>query len=178
MHIPKLQSERLRLRPIVAADHAHIFAGLSHPDVIQFYGVSFLTYEETQVQMDWYATLQQEETGCWWAICDRETGTFLGAGGLNDLSKEHLKAEIGFWLLPQYWGKGFMKEAFPLILDHSFNDLGLHRIEGFVDAHNHNCKRALAKVGFTQEGTMRDCEMKNGALISIDIYSRLKGEQT
>lgn len=176
VNIPELFSERLLLRPIVQADHGHIFAGLSHPEVIKFYGVNFSTLEETQAQMDWYANLQEKETGCWWAICDRETGTFLGAGGLNDLSKTHLKAEIGFWLLPQYWGKGFMTEAFPLILDHAFNGLNLHRIEGFVETGNHNCKRALDKVGFIKEGTMRDCEMKDGALISIDIYSRLKGE--
>ncbi len=175
MHIPELLSERLRLRPIVQADHAHIFEGLSHPEVIQFYGVNFSTFQETQVQMDWYAALQEEGPGCWWAICDRGTGTFLGAGGLIDLSKEHFKAEFGFWLLPQYWGKGFMKEAFPLILDHAFNGLNLHRIAGFVESNNHNCKRALAKVGFIHEGTMRECEMKGGASISIDIYSRLKG---
>ncbi|MBW1298399.1 GNAT family N-acetyltransferase, partial [Aquimarina litoralis] len=84
------------------------------------------------------------------------------------------KAEIGLWLLPEYWGKGIMKEAMPLICNYAFHDLGLHRIEGFVDSENENCKRAMAKLDFNHEGTMKDCEIKDGKYISIDIYAQLK----
>jgi ribosomal-protein-alanine N-acetyltransferase len=38
---------------------------------------------------------------------------FYGAGGLNDLSIEHKKAEIGLCLLPDFWGKGIMAEVMP-----------------------------------------------------------------
>ena len=76
------------------------------------------------------------------------------------------KAELGFWLLPENWGKGYMSEAMPLIFDHAFNEIGLHRIEGFVESKNTNCKKALAKLEFTLEGTMRDCEIKDGNYVS------------
>lgn len=98
-------------------------------------------------------------------------------GGLNDLSKEHKKAEIGFWLLTDYWGKGIMTEAMPVICNYGFNNLGLHRIEGFVESDNTNCKNAMAKLDFHHEGTMKDCEIKNGKFISLDIYSKLKQNQ-
>ncbi|MEM6771884.1 MAG: GNAT family protein, partial [Bacteroidota bacterium] len=62
----------------------------------------------------------------------------------------------------------------PLICAYGFNQLGLHRIEGFVDADNQNCKRAMAKLDFTLEGTMRDCEIKEGRFLSVDIYAKLK----
>lgn len=171
---PSLRTNRLLLRQIKPADITNIYRGLSHPDVIQYYGVSFGSLEATEEQMAWYRTLEQDQTGIWWAICSPDDHLFYGAGGFNGLHREHRKAEIGFWLLPEFWGQGFMQESFPVICDFGFNTLGLHRIEGFVDAANTNCKRAIEKMNFKREGTMRDCEMKAGKFLSVDIYAKLK----
>lgn len=171
---PTLKTDRLLLRQIKPDDIGHIYAGLSHPDVIRYYGVSYASLADTAEQMDWYQSLEQDETGIWWAICSPDDRIFYGAGGFNGLHREHRKAEIGFWLLPEFWGQGFMQESFPVICDFGFNALGLHRIEGFVDAANTNCKRAIEKMNFKHEGTMRECEMKAGKFLSVDIYAKLK----
>lgn len=170
---PIIQTERLLLRQIVEADIDHIFKGLSHPDIIKCYGVNYQTREATKEQMNFFADLERNDTGIWWAVCSSGDGTFYGAGGLNSLSKEHKKAEIGFWLLTDFWGQGIMKEAMPLICNYGFDQLGLHRIEGFVESANLNCKNAMAKLDFRHEGTMTDCEIKNGEFISLDIYAKI-----
>ncbi|MDO6602543.1 GNAT family N-acetyltransferase [Arenibacter palladensis] len=170
---PALESERVALRQFVDSDLGNVFKGLSHPDIIKYYGISFNSMEATKEQMAWFADLEKNETGIWWAICSKEDGRFLGAGGLNNISKENKKAEIGFWLMPENWGKGLMTEVMPLILNHAFTSIGLHRIEGFVETKNVNCKKALAKLKFKWEGTMQDCEIKNGEFISLDIYAKL-----
>lgn len=69
-----------------------------------------------------------------------------------------------------------MQEAFPLICDYGFNTLNLNRIEGFVDGENINCKKAVEKLNFKFEGTMRECEIKEGKHVSVDIYSKLKSD--
>lgn len=166
----EIKTERILLREIENSDIEHVFKGLSNPDVIKHYGVSFQSLEATKDQMEWFADAKQK----WFAICSIDNKIFYGAGGLNDISKEHHKAEIGLWLLPKYWGKGIMKEAMPLICNYGFEELNLHRIEGFVDSQNLNCKNAMSKLDFVLEGTMRDCEIKNDEYISVDIYSRLK----
>lgn len=171
-----LRTERLQLRQIRPDDIHHIYEGLSNPDVIRYYGVSFDSLKATNEQMIWYRELEQNETGMWWAICSPDGQIFYGAGGFNGLSKEHKKAEIGFWLLPEFWGRGFMQEAFPLICDYGFNKLDLNRIEGFVDSENKNCKRAIERLNFTHEGTMRACEIKDGKYLDVDIYSKLKSD--
>ena len=174
--IPKLRSERLILRPFKPDDLDNVYQGLSNPDIIKYYGISFDSKESAKEQMDWFANHQENETGIWWAICLKDSGKFIGAGGLNDIKKKHRKAEFGFWLLPQYWGNGFMGDAIPKILDYGFEELNLHRIEGLVESQNDNCKKALAKLNFTHEGTMRNAEFKNDRFIDIDIYSRLSSE--
>lgn len=171
---PILESGRTILRQFKDSDLEDVYMGLSHPDIIKYYGISFDSLEATKEQMDWFRDLEANGTGIWWAVCDKSTGKFIGAGGLNELSNEHKKAEIGFWLLPENWGKGYMSETMPLILNYSFDILGLHRIEGFVETENTNCKRALAKLNFVHEGTMRKCEIKNGAYISIDIFAKFR----
>ena len=65
-----------------------------------------------------------------------------------------------------------MKEALPLISDYGFEKIKLSRIEGFVETNNLNCKNAMSKLDFVNEGTMKDCEIKNGKSISVDVYAK------
>lgn len=173
---PIIKTERLLLRQFEENDLQNVFKGLSNPDIIKYYGISFDSLEETKKQMDWFAQLEKSETGIWWAVCSLDNKTFYGAGGLNSLNKEHKKAEIGFWLLTDFWGQGIMMEAIPIICNYGFNNLGLHRIEGFVDSDNINCKKAMAKLNFQYEGTMRDSEMKDDKFINLDIYAIIRIE--
>jgi ribosomal-protein-alanine N-acetyltransferase len=168
--ILELKTEKILLRDIEGSDIDTVFRGLSNPDVIKHYGVSFDSLEETKEQMKWFADTKQK----WFAICSVDNNVFYGAGGLNDISKKHKKAEIGFWLLPEYWGKGIMKKVVPVICDYGFDKLELHRIEGFVDSENKNCKRAMSALDFELEGTMRDCEIKNNKFVSIEVYSTIR----
>ena len=172
---PVIKTDRLLLRQFVESDIENVFKGLSHPDIIKYYGVSYQTLEATKEQMKFFSNLEKNETGIWWAVCSIDNKIFYGAGGLNSLSKEHKKAEIGFWLISDFWGQGIMTDAMPLICNYDFDKLGLHRIEGIVETENTNCKKAMAKLDFQHEGTMRECEIKNGKFISLDIYSKPKG---
>jgi len=167
---PTIQTERLLLREFTPNDLENVFKGLSHPEVIKYYGVSFKTLEATKVQMDWLINHRINETGIWWAVCSKDNNVFYGAGGLNDWDKKEGKAEIGFWLLPDYWGQGIFKEAMPLILDYGLKQLKLLRIVGFVESENGPCKKAIEKIDFRYEKTMKDCEVKNGQSISVDVY--------
>ncbi|MCM4152567.1 N-acetyltransferase [Arenibacter sp. N53] len=175
-NFPILESKRLILRQLVESDLENVFKGLSNYQIIKYYGISYDSLEATKAQMKWFSDLERNSNGIWWAVCSKVDGKFLGAGGLNDLSKENKKAEIGFWLLPENWGNGFMTEVIPLICNFAFDHMGLHRIEGFVETENINCKKALAKLKFNLEGTMSDCEIKNGNYISLDIYSKLSND--
>lgn len=173
---PTLITSRFLLRQFTDSDLENVYKGLSNPKVIKYYGISFSTKGETEEQMKWFSDLEKNKTGIWWAICDKKTNEFVGAGGLYEIQKSNRKAEIGFWLLPDYWRKGIMMEVMPVICNYGFSQLNLHRIEGFVETGNANCKNALAKLNFNFEGTMVDCEVKNGKFISLDIYSLLHNQ--
>ncbi len=96
---PEINTERFLLRNITASDQSKIFEGLSHPDIIKHYGVSYTTFESTNAQMDFYNDLLKNESGIWWAICFKNNpAELIGACGFNDWNKQHKHIEIGYWL--------------------------------------------------------------------------------
>ena len=174
MDFPTLNTSRLNLRQITEDDLENIYSGLSHPEVIRYYGVNYNSIEETWEQLEWYAELERTRKGVWWAITSISEKEFCGAIGFNNLSREHRKAELGFWLLPAYWGKGYVQEAMETVLAYAFQKLNLHRIEAFVEIENVSSQKALEKQHFKQEGILRESEIKNGRFISVAIYAKLK----
>ncbi|SHJ80129.1 ribosomal-protein-alanine N-acetyltransferase [Arenibacter nanhaiticus] len=50
----------------------------------------------------------------------------------------------------------------PKLFEHGFTQLILNRIEGYVVSENSKYKSALEKINLKYEGTMRECEIKNG----------------
>jgi ribosomal-protein-alanine N-acetyltransferase len=124
---PTLYTARCTLRRIGPADKLRVFEGLSHPEVIRYYGVSYRTLEETQAQLDWYNYLLASETGIWWGICfTSDPGRLIGACGFNEWVQMHNRAETGYWLLPGYWGQGLMRECLSAILRFAFANMRLH----------------------------------------------------
>ncbi|MGE8497781.1 MAG: GNAT family N-acetyltransferase [Pseudomonas sp.] len=174
---PTLATRRFRLREIVADDIQAIFYGLSHPQVIRYYGVSYATLDATRVQMDWYRDLQRERTGIWWGICLPEApGQLLGACGFNAWAHEHRRAELGYWLMPEHWGGGVMRESLAAAITHGFEVMGLHRIEAVVDTDNGASSGLLRRLGFVHEGIRRECEYQDGRYLSLDCFSLLNSE--
>jgi ribosomal-protein-alanine N-acetyltransferase len=55
------------------------------------------------------------------------------------------------------------------------NGKKINRLEAFVEEDNNASAKLLEKMGFAYEGTMRDCEIKNGRYISLLIYALLHG---
>lgn len=171
--MPSLSTSRLLLRKITDSDLHNIYIGLSHPEVIPYYGVSYSSIEAAKTQLQWYHQLETDGTGIWWAICSPNNEHFYGAIGFNNWHKAFKKTEIGFWLLPEFWKQGFLSEALSAVCDYGFNTMKLHRIEAQVETENIASKSSLLKFGFTHEGTLHDAEIKNNRYITLDVFAIL-----
>lgn len=169
---PFLTHENFFLRKIIASDIVNIYEGLSNREIIKYYGVSYDSLSATEDQMKWFKNLEENNIGVWWAIVNIENTVFYGAIGLNNLCDLHKKAEIGYWLLPEYWGQKIMKNAIQLVCSYAFDALKLHRIEALVESENNNSKKLLEKINFHFEGRLVDYEIKNGNYISLDSYAK------
>jgi RimJ/RimL family protein N-acetyltransferase len=83
-------------------------------------------------------------------VRERELGTPVGICGL--VQRTGLDdADLGFALLPAYWGRGYAVEAAAAVLEHARVDLGLLRVVAIVSAGNARSVRVLEQVGFAYE---------------------------
>lgn len=101
----------------------------------------------------------------------------MGVTAVYYYKPEHQKAEIVFWLLPMYWNKSIALEALNAVIAYWKSEKCLHPLVGFVEEGNTASSKLLQKAGFRYEGTMRECEFKNGKYISSLIYALLLGEE-
>jgi [ribosomal protein S5]-alanine N-acetyltransferase len=170
---PVLHQGPVLLRQIQLSDQMAVFRGLSDPNVIRYYGVEYHSFADTKAQMDWYRDTLRQGSGIWWAITTQAAGALMGTCGLYNLQAQHRKAELGYWLLPPYWGQGLMHPTLEAVTAYGFSALHLHRIEAYVETENAASARLLQKLGFVREGTLHDAEIKHGRFISLDVYAKL-----
>ncbi len=107
-----------------------------------------------------------------WGVARVEDDAVLGTCTLARLDAKHRIAEVGFALARDRWGRGYMKEALPLMIDFAFSRLGLRRLEADVDPRNIAALGLLERFGFKQEGLLRErycmnTELQDAVLLAL-----------
>ena len=92
-----------------------------------------------------------------WAMTPKGSDTLIGVVGLTPGSGEHT-AELGYWLSPDHWRRGFATEAAGAAVSFGFGMLGLPYLTSGYFADNPASGRVLEKLGFIETGrVMRPC---------------------
>ena len=104
-------------------------------------------------------------------------GKVIGNIGAFRQTNIHNKtAELGYYIAEEYWGKGIMTEAVKQLCDYVFSHTDIIRIYAEPFAYNIGSCRVLEKAGFQYEGTLRSNAFKNGNVLDMKMYSKLKTE--
>lgn len=83
-------------------------------------------------------------------------------------------AEIGYLLLPEYWGKGYGTQAAGKLIDICFQDLKLHRVIAKCNAHNIASQRVMMKNGMEKEATLRKQRFKAGQWVDEYLFALMR----
>lgn len=84
------------------------------------------------------------------------------------------RCEIGYILAREHWGQGYMHEALQALLDYGFAVLDLNRVEADIDPRNNGSQRTLARLGFVQEGHLRERWIVDGEVSDTHLYGLLR----
>lgn len=176
---PALETPRLILRKLEPSDAEALFRNSSDPLVARYLGrdpdaTIDAVYQRLQLVFD----AIRDNTGIRWGIVRRDdpTLTLMGTVGFWKWNKPSFYAEIGYELGPAYWNKGYMTEAIRAALRFGFDHMELHRVEANIDPDNIGSRRAVEKVGFTHEATLRENWFYAGRFTDSVIYGILKHE--
>lgn len=86
------------------------------------------------------------------AICD-STNILIGTLYLFP-ADPYGAMEIGFQLIPSYWGNNYAYEAVSALIANLF-EMGIYRVVCHIDPGNAASIKLVTKLGFTQEATLR-----------------------
>jgi RimJ/RimL family protein N-acetyltransferase len=165
------RTQRLTLRPGWPEDAPALTAAIAHEDVA--FRLARLPWPYTvDHATEWLA--QESRPGETSRIILAHEGgvtRLVGGIGIHPDGEAH---ELGYWLTPDAWGRGYATEAGQAMLGIARHAMGLRRLTSghFID--NPASGRVLAKLGFRPTGTaMRHCLAqaidKPCAILALDL---------
>ena len=176
--VPELCTDRLRLRRIVASDLAAWAEIWNSPQVMR-YLIDFETMpndSEVWSIIEWADRIFRQKTGIRWAVTRKPSDRMIGSCGFHLYDAHNRWLEIGYELHHDYWRQGIMSEAIGAMLQFSFDQLAVHRIEAGVTVGNEASAALLRTMGFTREGTWRERVYWQGKFHSLWQFSLLAPE--
>ena len=87
-----------------------------------------------------------------WVLIDKTTNTKLGTCGFHRWNPGNKDVEIGFELMEQYNGKGYMREAVEAIIEFARREMQVERVNAAVSIENKSCIKLLERLGFIKVG--------------------------
>ncbi len=100
----------------------------------------------------------------------------VGGIGLHTIDWANRKVEIGYWLAEAYQGKGLMTRACRTLVTYAFDELGLNKVEIRCATENIRSCAIPKRLGFTQEGILRDAAWLYDHFEDLVVYGMLARE--
>ncbi|MFW5690862.1 MAG: GNAT family N-acetyltransferase [Chloroflexota bacterium] len=177
-YFPVLNTGRLILNEISNDDIPALYALFSDPEVTRYNDVNTFTSED---DARWVLRfLRQrfgERGGVRWAIRLRShPHTLIGTAGYNVWTRHNFCCELGYDLMRSHWRRGYMTEAVQEIIRFGFREMAVNRVEANVMVGNYASARVLQKLGFTEEGVMRQRGCWKGSFHDLRLFSLLRSE--
>lgn len=177
MILPTLETRRLILREIVSDDADAIFALRSDYEVTRHnIGAPYTEIAQARALVEGIA----EDVGAGvprWGIALR-TGdnTLIGMVGFNTWERQDRRSSVGFDLAREHWGGGIMSEALRRVIGYGFAEMELNKVEADTSEHNAASMALLRKIGFREEGRLRERFYEDGRFHDLVLWGLLKRE--
>ena len=176
--LPRLETERLLLRPFVLADA---------PTVERRAGaweVADTTLNLPHPYPAGAAAAWIASHGAAWDAGQRLTLAICAADAPEDavgaislaLTPEHARGELGYWVGADRWGRGYATEAARAVVSFGFTALGLNRIQARHFLRNPASGRVLQKLGMRFEGVHRQTYRRWGRFEDVAVYAILASD--
>lgn len=173
-----LENKNVLLRPFVPNDLEHLKAIAFDEDIWRYMTTRISNMRELE---QWGKAalkdyeLQQRYT---FVIVDKATGELAGSTSYGNISARDRRLEIGWtWLGKAHRGTGLNRQCKFLLLQYAFEELQFERVELKTDVLNTRSRKAMLKLGATEEGVLRSHTlMQDGRRRDTIYYSILKEE--
>lgn len=177
MNFPTLETERLVLKEQAIEDADAIYSMFSDEAVTEFYDLHFESKDQAHALINNDAERFKDDKCVRWVIYDKFTNAFIGSCGINRFEESNDVAVIGYELVKSAWGKGYATEAVKQVVEFAFSEQCpkfVNRVEAYVMLGNDASDVVLGKIGFKQDGVLRQLGKWKGAYHDLKLFSLLR----
>ncbi len=103
-------------------------------------------------------------------------GKLIGIIGFSKMDLTNSKGSISYWIDKKYQGRGISSKAIELYMNYCFKELKLNKIEILCPEGNHRALQIPIKLGFEEEGRLRQETRVNGRFLDMVLFSMLARE--
>ena len=175
---PVLRTKRLVLREVTRKDARWYFKHFNTWEIIDGQEhVGPRNMKEAREELELYFVDNfRDGTGIRWGVTLSGNDELIGSVGFYKWRKESSQAEAGYDLDPRYWRMGIMTEAMTAIIRYGFGAMRLNRIEVLISPRNRNSLRLVRRLGFKNEGVLREHYFYKGKFTDDVLFSLIKRE--
>ena len=173
-----LIGEKIILRPLKIEDLEKTHEWRNNLELIKLtQGIRFP--KTLEMDRDWFnnALNDKSNRNIYFGIDEIETGEFIGIIQLNNIDYISRNANWGFMIgETKNQSKGIGTEFSILILNYTFNELNLIKITSYIVDNNKISNKLFRKLGFIEEGVLKNHYFVNGEYKDIMIMSLFKDD--
>jgi ribosomal-protein-serine acetyltransferase len=103
-----------------------------------------------------------------------DAGALVGIIALRSIDLNNRNATIGYYLAASHQGRGLVTRACRILLDYAFGELQLNRVDILCAPGNTRSRAIPERLGFTQEGTLREVQWLYDHYVDLVVYAMLK----
>jgi ribosomal-protein-alanine N-acetyltransferase len=173
-----LKTDRLLLRPLQVADAPVLWPHLTNKEISK--NMSWDAHKDISETIAFIERVKEEfEKGksVTWGIFTN--GIFCGVFSIISILRSHRslvydRAELAYWLAPEFQGQGIMTEAGQKIIDFAFQELKLHKIVVGHHMENKASEKLIKRLGFEFRYDEIEAFKKNGKWVDCKFYELRK----
>lgn len=174
-----LVGQRIILRALRQFDVVNLLKWFNDMEVTQYLSMYLPMMEKGEE--NWLESLgttrRESDVVFMIEVIDGETVIPIGTCGLHKINWKDRDTEFGIAIgEKKYWNNGYGTEAAKLIIGYAFEQLNLHRVSSAAYSFNERSVRMHLKIGFTQEGIVRESIYKNGKYQDKVVLGFLRSE--
>jgi ribosomal-protein-serine acetyltransferase len=130
-------------------------------------------YSKPEVAFDYLRMIEPTNEPSYLIVVDDK---IVGGHGFVDFNERNKTAEIGYWLAPEFNGRGYVTRGIHFLEDFAFGKCGMNRLQIKVDTENIKSQAVAVRAGYKKEGILRHGYILYGAPRDLIVYSKLKSE--
>ena len=123
-----------------------------------------------QMTINQYASNNGFQAGIWF------NDSLVGCIGFHAIDWSNRRTSVGYWLGQGFQGHGIMTKATEAMVDIAFEEYKLNRVEILAAVGNQKSRAIPERLGFQQEGCLRQYEWLYDHFVDHVVYTMLASE--